>query len=87
MPQQRLECRGDVAIGVLICKTAGIQVLYCQEQFENGGSFLSAIMKNFKRVAAGDYSRELSEKVFLGSCRMVRRGFKKEVRLPPDRLT
>jgi DNA invertase Pin-like site-specific DNA recombinase len=59
-----------------ICKRAGVKVLYCAEQFENDGSFLSAIMKNIKRVAAGDFSRELSEKVFAGSCRMVRLGFK-----------
>ncbi|SHL37404.1 Site-specific DNA recombinase [Bradyrhizobium lablabi] len=59
-----------------ICKQAGIRVLYCAEQFENDDSFVSAIMKNLKRVAAGDFSRELSEKVFAGSCRMVRLGFK-----------
>jgi hypothetical protein len=33
-------------------------------------------MKNIKRVAAGDYSRDLSARVFAGSCRMVKRGFK-----------
>lgn len=36
-----------------ICKKAGIQVLYCAEQFENDGSFVSAIMKNIRRVVAG----------------------------------
>jgi DNA invertase Pin-like site-specific DNA recombinase len=59
-----------------ICKKAGVRVLYCAEQFENDGTFVSAIMKNIKRVAAGDYSRDLSAKVFAGSCRMVKRGFK-----------
>src|SRR6266478_4090408 len=59
-----------------ICRQAGVRVLYCAEQFENDGSFVSAIMKNIKRVSAGDYSRELSAKVFAGSCRLVRLGFK-----------
>jgi DNA invertase Pin-like site-specific DNA recombinase len=59
-----------------ICKLAGIRVLYCAEQFENDDSFVSAIMKNLKRVAADDFSRELSAKVFAGSCRMVQLGFK-----------
>ena len=43
-----------------IRKKAGIQVLYCAEQFKNDGGFVSAIMKNIRRVAAGDYSRDLS---------------------------
>jgi DNA invertase Pin-like site-specific DNA recombinase len=59
-----------------ICKKAGIQVLYCAEQFENDGSFVSAIMKNIRRVAAGDYSRDLSARVFAGSCRIITLGFK-----------
>jgi len=59
-----------------ICRRAGVRLLYCAEQFENDGSFVSAIMKNIKRVSAGDYSRELSAKVFAGSCRLVRLGFK-----------
>jgi DNA invertase Pin-like site-specific DNA recombinase len=59
-----------------ICKKAGIQVLYRAEQFENDGSFVSAIMKNIRRVAAGDYSRDLSARVFAGSCRIITLGFK-----------
>jgi DNA invertase Pin-like site-specific DNA recombinase len=59
-----------------ICKKAGVQVRYCAEQFENDGSFVSAIMKNIRRVAAGDYSRDLSVRVFAGSCRIITLGFK-----------
>jgi DNA invertase Pin-like site-specific DNA recombinase len=59
-----------------LCRKAGVKVLYCAEQFENDGSFVSAIMKNIKRVSAGDYSRELSAKVFAGSYRIVQLGFK-----------
>ena len=58
------------------CKEAGIQVQYCAEQFENDGSLISAILKNLKRVMAAEFSRELSNKVFVGSCRLARLGFR-----------
>ena len=47
-----------------ICRRAGIRVLYCAEQFENDGSPVSTIFKAVKRGMAGEYSRELSAKVF-----------------------
>jgi DNA invertase Pin-like site-specific DNA recombinase len=46
------------------CRRAGIQVAYCAEQFENDGSPVSTIVKGVKRAMAGEYSRELSAKVF-----------------------
>jgi DNA invertase Pin-like site-specific DNA recombinase len=58
-----------------ICKEAGIRVLYCAEQFENDGSLASAILKNMKRAMAGEFSRELSTKVFAGQCRGAGLGF------------
>ena len=58
-----------------ICKEAGVQVLYCAEQFENDGSLASTVLKNIKRAMAGEYSRELSTKVFVGQSRGVRQGF------------
>lgn len=57
-----------------ICKRAGIQVVYCAEQFENDGSPVSTIVKGVKRAMAGEYSRELSAKVFAGQCRLIERG-------------
>jgi hypothetical protein len=51
-------------------------VHYCAEQFENDGSSTSTIVKNVKRVMAGEYSRELSSKVFQGACRLIQMGFK-----------
>lgn len=59
-----------------ICKRAGIQVAYCAEQFENDGSPVSTIVKGVKRAMAGEYSRELSAKVFAGHCRLVELGFR-----------
>lgn len=58
-----------------ICRREGFAVHYCAEQFENDGSPVSAIVKGVKRAMAGEYSRELSAKVFTGHCRLVERGY------------
>ncbi len=44
-----------------ICKRAGKKIIYAAEQFSNDGSPMSTIVKNIKRVMAGEYSRELSD--------------------------
>ncbi|MEL7396954.1 MAG: recombinase family protein [Pseudomonadota bacterium] len=59
-----------------ICKRAGISVIYCTEQFENDGSPVSTIVKGVKRAMAGEYSRELSQKVFTGQCRLIELGYR-----------
>jgi DNA invertase Pin-like site-specific DNA recombinase len=59
-----------------VCKRAGITVQYCAEQFENDGSPISTIVKGVKRAMAGEYSRELSAKVFAGQCRLIEFGFR-----------
>jgi DNA invertase Pin-like site-specific DNA recombinase len=58
-----------------LCRRAGIAVEYCAEQFENDGSPLSAIVKAIKRAMAGEFSRELSIKVFAGQKRLVEKGY------------
>lgn len=59
-----------------ICRRAGIDVQYVAEQFENDGSPVSTIVKGVKRAMAGEYSRELSGKVFAGQCRLIEMGFR-----------
>jgi DNA invertase Pin-like site-specific DNA recombinase len=59
-----------------ICRRAGIDVHYVAEQFENDGSPVSTIVKGVKRAMAGEYSRELSSKVFAGQCRLIELGFR-----------
>ena len=59
-----------------ICRRAKIDVHYCAEQFENDGSPISTIVKGVKRAMAGEYSRELSAKVFVGQCRLIELGFR-----------
>lgn len=60
----------------LCCKRAGITVHYCAEQFENDGTIGSSIIKTVKRAMAGEYSRELSVKVFAGQCRLISLGYR-----------
>ncbi len=59
-----------------ICRRAGIAVQYCAEQFENDGSPVSTIVKGVKRAMAGEYSRELSAKVFAGQGRLIEKGYR-----------
>src|SRR6202140_123990 len=59
-----------------LCSRAGIPVHYCAEQFDNDGSIGSILLKNVKRVMAGEYSRELSVKVFAGQCHLIEEGFR-----------
>jgi len=59
-----------------ILKRANIAVHYCAEQFENDGSLTSDLLKAVKRTMAGEYSRELSFKVFAGQCHLIELGFR-----------
>lgn len=59
-----------------ILKRSSIAVHYCAEQFENDGSLSSDLLKAVKRTMAGEYSRELSCKVFAGQCRLIELGFR-----------
>src|SRR6202034_3015359 len=72
----RFQDADESAYYEFICRRAGVSVHYCAEQFENDGSPVSTIVKGVKRAMAGEYSRELSTKVFLGACRLIQEGFK-----------
>jgi DNA invertase Pin-like site-specific DNA recombinase len=71
----RFQDADESAYYEFICKEAGIKVHYCAEEFENDGSLGATILKNMKRVMAGEYSRELSTKVFVAQCRGVSMGY------------
>ncbi|HYI93058.1 MAG TPA: recombinase family protein [Bryobacteraceae bacterium] len=58
------------------CLRANIRVLYCAEQFPTDNAPMGAVMKSLKRAMAGEYSRELSAKVFTGQCRLITLGFR-----------
>jgi DNA invertase Pin-like site-specific DNA recombinase len=72
----RFQDPDEAAAIELTCKKAGIAVHYCAEQFENDGSIGSSIIKTVKRAMAGEYSRELSVKVFAGQSHLIQLGFR-----------
>lgn len=72
----RFQDPDEAASYELRCRQAGVQVHYCAEQFENDGSIGSSIIKTVKRAMAGEYSRELSVKVFAGQAHLIRLGFR-----------
>ena len=72
----RFQDADESAYYEFICKEAGITVHYCAEQFENDGSLSATIIKSMKPAMAGEYSRELSVKVFTGQCRLIGLGFR-----------
>lgn len=59
-----------------LCSRAGIAVHYCAEQFENDGSLGSHLLKSVRNVMVGEYSRDLSVKVFAGQCRLIELGYR-----------
>jgi DNA invertase Pin-like site-specific DNA recombinase len=59
-----------------VCRRSGIRVEYCGEPFRNDGTPMSMIIKALKRMMAGEYSRELSDKVFAAKCRITKQGFR-----------
>ena len=58
-----------------VLKKSGVHVHYCAEHFPNDGSLSSVLLRALKRTMAGEYSRELSTKVFAGQKRQVELGF------------
>jgi DNA invertase Pin-like site-specific DNA recombinase len=59
-----------------LCKSAGVPVHYCAEQFVNDGTLPSLIIKTLKRTMAAEFSRELGVKVLAGQKRLALLGFK-----------
>jgi DNA invertase Pin-like site-specific DNA recombinase len=71
----RFQDADESAYYEFICKRAGVTIEYCAEQFDNDGSIAATIIKNIKRAMAGEFSRELSTKVFAGQSRIAGMGF------------
>lgn len=71
----RFQDTDESAYYEFVCRNAGVRIEYCAEAFENDGSLTSAVLKSIKRAMAGEFSRELSAKVFAGQSRVVSQGF------------
>lgn len=65
-----------------ICREAGVDIVYVAEAFANDGSTMSSVVKHLKRVMAGEYSRELGERIRAGKRRQAPQGFFVGGRLP-----
>ena len=72
----RFQDADEAAHYEFLCKSAGIPVRYCAEQFDNDGSIPNTLMKAIKRSMAAEFSRELAVKVFAGQRRLARQGFR-----------
>jgi DNA invertase Pin-like site-specific DNA recombinase len=72
----RFQDPDEAASYELRCRQAGIAIHYCAEQFENDGTIGSSIIKTVKRAMAGEYSRELSVKVFAGQSHLIELGYR-----------
>jgi DNA invertase Pin-like site-specific DNA recombinase len=58
-----------------MCRSAGVKVNFCAEQFGNDDNAYSVIVKSLKRAMAGEYSRELSVKVYAAHARFAASGY------------
>lgn len=60
----RFQDTDEAAHYEFVCRTSGIPVHYCAEQFTNNLELTNIILKSLKRTMAAEYSRELSLKVY-----------------------
>jgi DNA invertase Pin-like site-specific DNA recombinase/DNA-binding winged helix-turn-helix (wHTH) protein len=72
----RFQDTDESAYYEFICRSSGIPIHYCAEQFQNDGTFPSSIMKALKRTMAAEFSRELSVKVCAAQRRIAVAGFR-----------
>ena len=72
----RFQDADESAYYEFICRHSGIEVIYCAELFAEDASPMGAILKSLKRMMAGEYSRELSAKVFAAQSNFILMGFK-----------
>ncbi|MEM5405110.1 recombinase family protein [Paraburkholderia unamae] len=54
-----------------LCRRAGIRVLYCEDDIANDGSPVAGLVRQVRRMASGDFSRNLSQKVFAGQRTLI----------------
>jgi DNA invertase Pin-like site-specific DNA recombinase len=59
-----------------LCKSAGVAVHYCADTFSNDGSMTATIVKSLRRSMAGEYVRELSNRVWNAQARVAANGCK-----------
>lgn len=78
----RFQDADQAAYYEFLCRSAGRNVVYCGEPFDNDGSAVSTILKVLKRVMASEYSRELGEKVIRAQLHQAQLGFRQGGAMP-----
>lgn len=71
----RFQDADEAAHYEFLCKSSGVKVHYCAEQFGPEETLPGRIMKALKRTMAAEFSRELSQRVFIGKKRRAQMGF------------
>jgi DNA invertase Pin-like site-specific DNA recombinase len=71
----RFQNADEAAHYEFICQHAGVPVVYCAEPFSNDLEVPHLVLKALKRLMAGEFSRELSNKTYEAKKRMVLRGY------------
>ena len=72
----RFQDADEAAHYEFLCKSSGVKVHYCAEQFGPEETLPGRIMKSLKRTMAAEFSRELSQRVFIGKKRRAEMGFR-----------
>ena len=72
----RFQDSDEAAHYEFLCKSAGVPVYYCAEQFLSDSDPSTSILKALKRTMAGEFSRDLSVKCFEGQKRLAQLGFR-----------
>lgn len=57
------------------CTQGGVRVVYVAEAFTNDGSMQASVFKAVMRVMSYSYSKDLSDKVFAGHCKLLSLGY------------
>ena len=71
----RFQDADEAAHYEFLCKSSGVKVHYCAEQFGPEETLPGRMMKALKRTMAAEFSRELSQRVFIGKKRRAQMGF------------
>ncbi len=58
-----------------LLKRSGVRIIYCAEPFSEEQTELFMLGLSYSRYGAATYSKNLSEKVFLGQVNLIRRGY------------
>jgi DNA invertase Pin-like site-specific DNA recombinase len=72
----RFQDSDEAAHYEFLCKSSGVKVYYCAEEFGPEETLPARMMKALKRTMAAEFSRELSQRVSIGKRNRAQMGFR-----------